>query len=94
MKTHNVTIRRNPHGVAELFFYNANPREYWLECYNPFEGHTEVSESYMLQCKPLPVDMSARAIAEHWERIGPDRASVRILNRLPRPVRTENGWRL
>lgn len=86
MKTVHVTIRRQPWGVAALFFRNRNNRAEWLECYDPFEGHSEVSETFYRKCKPLPIDASAKAIAEHWERIGPDRCEVKIVQRLPRGV--------
>lgn len=84
MKTVQVTIRRQPWGNAALFFRNSNSRAEWLECYDPNEGHTEVSEAFYRRCKPLPIDASARAIAEYWESIGHDRCEVKIVQRLTR----------
>jgi hypothetical protein len=89
-----VTVRRcTATGHAELFFYNTNPRDYWLECFTRKDGHADTGLGYMRACKPVdPSHPDAVALVQHWESIGPDRATVRILKRLPRPVRTARGW--
>ena len=83
-----ATIRRNREtGRPELFFYNSNPRGMWLECFDRNEGHSEVSIEYMRKCAPVDLaSLEARELREHWERIGPDRWPVDLVQRLPRKV--------
>lgn len=49
-----VQVRQNPEGALELFYYNSNKWDYWLESFSFPEGHNEPSESYrLLDCKPV-----------------------------------------
>lgn len=79
-----ATIRRNRETQRlELFFYNSNPRRVWLECFDRNEGHSEVSIEYMRKCEPVDVaSLEARELRDDWERIGPDRWPVDIVQRL------------
>lgn len=95
MQTINVVIRRHlTTGELELFFANdfgkqfpRNP-SWWIECFNPNEGHSEVSRHYMTQqCgKPLPADdPQAIKLARTWGNYGPDKYRTRIVKALRGP---------
>lgn len=67
-----VTVRRDREtGRPVLFFYNANGRGYWLECYDRIGQHSQVSREYMRACKRCaPSDDDAAALVREWDTLG------------------------
>jgi hypothetical protein len=56
MKTETVVIRRDREtGRLVLFFVNRShsPHQWWIECFDPEEGHSECSIDYMRACQPI-----------------------------------------
>lgn len=56
MKTETVTIRRDRQtGRLVLFFVNRalSMGQWWIECFDPAEGHSECSIDYMRRCAPI-----------------------------------------
>lgn len=66
-----VSIRRDREtGRPILFFYNSNPRRYWLECYDRIGQHSECSLGYLRQCAPIdPESLEAQELRDEWDRI-------------------------
>ena len=67
-----VTVRRDREtGRPVLFFYNANTRGYWLECYDRIGQHSEATRDYMKACKRCaPSDDDAAALVREWDTLG------------------------
>lgn len=76
----------------ELFFYNSNPRVYWLECFGREGMHSEVSREYMLrQTRPARTEEEkARCsrLFNRWSALpgGNPADPPRMVARLTRPT--------
>ena len=89
MKPTPVSIRKsNATGRLELFFINSNTRrEWWLECFDPRDGHIDVPREYMQRkTKPTrPADDGVMRLCSQWAAIGPDETLVRLVHKLTPP---------
>lgn len=80
-----VTIRRyRDTGAPFVCYVNQSPAGYWIECFDPRGGHSEVSRAFMLACplvRPiagrLPDD--AECVVRAFETAGPESEYVRAL---------------
>lgn len=80
-----VTVRRyRDTGVPFVCFVNQSPAGYWVDCFDPREGHNQVTRAFMLAC-PIVVPVAGRlpedaeSVIHAFENAGPEFERVRAV---------------